>query len=1045
MAILPIELEIRGEEKLAEVQRTLDSMQGGSSSGGGGAPFSPAATDGANQYAAAMNLAGREMVTAGSAYKALESSLRTSYFDNLKTAAMGFATATADVARAVGGALTGAFSALQGMLSTTSGLLGGMAIGKLAMDFINFAGTIDDLSLKTGMSYRELQRFSYAGSLVGVSLEQIANGAIKMQERVASGDKSAVGALNQLGISAEEFKDLEPDAMMEIVATKMGDIANQGEFAAVSMDLMGKSGIALIPFMKTFKEAGDEADRFGFILNDRVIAAGDKAGDAFTKLYTIGKLLIGLPLAEAFDAIAKAANLIRLPQGLQWLVEQAQILGGAFDEDAKGPMRKNPKTGELEQIIPKSPFMRGPAAKNDLLNEDHEKFVKGQIDDELRATQKKQDEARRQAEAWQKELDALSGRGDIKDADKLLKQVNQLGGVGELSAKGVKKFADAMWDAVLAMDAGSKVGDGSKYLQAWAQAGGGMRGLPLTELQNKFFDTGLRQLPVAGVPGLTEMRAPTSLTTSLSQETLDNFALMDQMRSLVRGTIGTGAGPQLMLPGAPGVTQELSQATIDANIKSILRMQLLPEKILRGFTQALSEGMSSAMRGGGFGGFAEGVAGTISSQLTDAFQKRLQAVGGDLSKMSTSSKMLGVAGAGIGVGIDSFFAGKQMGSGKGALMGAGQGALAGTMILPGIGTVIGAGIGALGGAIGGLFKPTQWELQDRQNTQDLAQIRGGVNQTQLSYQLATVGSSWSASQMMGVKDAGALKQMLDDLQGRTDRLKNAMDKYGISWDELGSKAKQAKMDMDAGELIQDFEVLTRAGMGAETVIQKMGGSINTFVQDAIRTGTEVPKAMKPMLDKMISMGLLTDAAGNEMKDLSSITFSNALPDALSKIGDAINNLARALGVAVDTAGNAPGGGGGGGGGGGASAGGGNTGGEPTVDGGPGNPNGWDGYDGGDGWKGGGRYPEENHRGGWAGWSTMHRGGLMDDEIPAILQRGEFVMSRRDVARAGGAGVVSRTRGAGGVGGTVVLNIGGRTMAELVVPEIPGVVKRYGLA
>jgi TP901 family phage tail tape measure protein len=59
-----------------------------------------------------------------------------------------------------------------------------------------------------------------------------------------------------------------------------------------------------------------------------------------------------------------------------------------------------------------------------------------------------------------------------------------------------------------------------------------------------------------------------------------------------------------------------------------------------------------------------------------------------------------------------------------------------------------------------------------------------------------------------------------------------------------------------------------------------------------------------------------------------------------------------------------------------------------------------------------------HRGFHAGGLVMHSGGLAPDEVPAILQRGEFVMSRRATKRLG-TGVLSmlnRMHEGGGIGG-----------------------------
>jgi hypothetical protein len=45
----------------------------------------------------------------------------------------------------------------------------------------------------------------------------------------------------------------------------------------------------------------------------------------------------------------------------------------------------------------------------------------------------------------------------------------------------------------------------------------------------------------------------------------------------------------------------------------------------------------------------------------------------------------------------------------------------------------------------------------------------------------------------------------------------------------------------------------------------------------------------------------------------------------------------------------------------------------------------------------------------------------------------------------GAALTQSAPNAGSGGGTAIINIDGRQIAEAVVPRIPGVVRRYGLA
>jgi hypothetical protein len=186
----------------------------------------------------------------------------------------------------------------------------------------------------------------------------------------------------------------------------------------------------------------------------------------------------------------------------------------------------------------------------------------------------------------------------------------------------------------------------------------------------------------------------------------------------------------------------------------------------------------------------------------------------------------------------------------------------------------------------------------------------------------------------------------------------------------------------------------------------MGGSVQTFIDAALRTGSEVPAGMQPMIEKMIEMGLLTDENGQAFTSLedTGLTFAKTMTEGFDSIVTAIGHLAKALGYDIPEAidkipkeveidinytergkpGSGPG------------SGDNNPGGSSTDD--SGNQT-------------------QYHSGGYV-WPRFHRGG----EVPAILQAGEFVMSKSAVNRIGAGNLARLNRG--GAGGNVSVFISG---------------------
>lgn len=258
----------------------------------------------------------------------------------------------------------------------------------------------------------------------------------------------------------------------------------------------------------------------------------------------------------------------------------------------------------------------------------------------------------------------------------------------------------------------------------------------------------------------------------------------------------------------------------------------------------------------------------------------------------------GAALAGIGAGMDFW---NETGSGSTAsraLNGMMTGASIGS-IVPGIGTAIGAGVGALVGAIRGWMAPTEYELRTRQLGEDRRSAESLLQAPGLERAWNFVGGNvpfdFDFLKTQAHHDPTAVGGYIDDMLAKHDRLEGAMERYGISWEQLGEKAKQSKIDELADEMILDFDVLTQAGADVDFTIGKMSTSINDFVAKALRTGSEVPEAMRPMLQRMTDLGLLTDDAGEKMEDLEGITFSQSFTSGVRDIVSALDRIALLLG------------------------------------------------------------------------------------------------------------------------------------------------------
>ena len=222
-------------------------------------------------------------------------------------------------------------------------------------------------------------------------------------------------------------------------------------------------------------------------------------------------------------------------------------------------------------------------------------------------------------------------------------------------------------------------------------------------------------------------------------------------------------------------------------------------------------------------------------------------------------------------------------------------------ILPGLGSIIGsfAGMlaGKLGGLIGNLFGGKEKEVNKLRDS--FIASAGGIDA--LRKKAAEAGVSLDA--LFAAKDSRkglqtAIEQVTKGLAGWEEShaaLQEAVERYGFTIEELGPKFRQQELDKQAAQLLQDYQLLIASGIENVTVLERMAPAMNEYVNTVIAAGTAIPENMRPALQKMAEMGLLTDEAGNKMENLDGLQFTESLTEGLSRAIDAINRLVAALG------------------------------------------------------------------------------------------------------------------------------------------------------
>ncbi len=164
---------------------------------------------------------------------------------------------------------------------------------------------------------------------------------------------------------------------------------------------------------------------------------------------------------------------------------------------------------------------------------------------------------------------------------------------------------------------------------------------------------------------------------------------------------------------------------------------------------------------------------------------------------------------------------------------------------------------------------------------------------------------WNSSQ----QGAEATKRAIDELNAVLNEqkqdaadLKAAIAEYGFTIEQLGPAMQKQQLTEQAVTLMNQFRLLAGSGIDVGLVVEKMSGKLNDYLNLSIKTGTEVPESMRPIIQKMIEMGTWTDANGVKITDLSAtgLTFSETMTQGfdriVQKLEEVINKIAGASGA-----------------------------------------------------------------------------------------------------------------------------------------------------
>jgi hypothetical protein len=534
-------------------------------------------------------------------------------------------------------------------------------LASAGVDVIHFGSHLLDLQAQTGLTTDELQRLNFAGSQVGLGIDQVASGISKFQKNLVEDGDKAAGALYKLGLSADQLLAMSPGQMFETMAEKLAAIPDPAQRTAIAIELLGKSGAELLPLLTANIK---DLEAGASVMSKTTIENLDRLDDAWAKL----KINVGSAIG---DIIGKMTSLEGISVGV-WdavgggnvsavLDAWRDLTGGATDSAAaiEEVAKKQLKWGQSADIA-------RPSIQTiiDLSN-----GMKRSFDDQQAAQKKATDEIDRL-------VDTLSGKA-VADKVKALDAA-----VRDMVNKGLK-VPDAEFPAFI------------QNLNKWELAG-----VPLTPMLQDIWAANIDMASsgikvnsnvldlIRNLPRLSDSWKDVDRATIDTQIAVDNFGR----------SIRPGSDLHTFLKGFPDLTPAVKRAWDQEIAQPARDAQWAHQNFLNAVDQEGDRFVHAI--GHGFQGLKDAAYG-VFNDILEYFERHL--IDGMIESLFTGTNQMsgmfsGLAGAfGGGGGVAGTVAGA-----AGSAAGGGGGAAGGAAGAGGaaIGASLAIGLGVAGAAAG---------------------------------------------------------------------------------------------------------------------------------------------------------------------------------------------------------------------------------------------------------------------------------------------------------------------------------------------------------
>jgi len=858
-------------------------------------------------------------------------------------------------------------------------------------------GQINDLSEKMAISTEETSKLKFAADVAGGSIDEVANAMFNMERRLGEGGKEAekiAQGLGRIGLSVEDIMALNPGERFLEIADAFRKNTDETNRSTTAFELWNRQGRDLVPLvMKPLKELADQSEQLGVIWSEQDAKAAEDLEIASRKLHKEWESMwvnIGKEFIPKLHSLFDAWTLLLNPTGTGPNPFTSKDLWNQVIPEIKNA---GDKTKDLAKAAG-DPLLEGwsvklkKAADGNKAVADSAAIVVGTTADEL----EKLITLSKVTDTWGLGIGQLVQRVPdlnthlITQRDAIAAIVDELLPLTTFMPRLTQYDEDLAEDidmglvpAYAKLTAGVKAynTEAIKSATATSESSSGLKDIQtvLGGLSKDFV-----QLSQITGDSFSKFSQNVGLGIKAADQLTKTITVLDSLTKLNAQSVTEGAAAWLAFAG---VLWQVGQALDNASQQEqdLTRMNEVIEQLRTDFGTRLPESLEATIN-------AQRKAFFMSNQFREALQgvRDDLLVPGDPGRRFEEFTRQAAEAFNLAKEIEAL-------GGAGALSGEQLAAVSHQVdilvdLMGKAGPIGHQAAAALADAFGEFGDTLTISKEQAQKLFDEIQQGGQV----------------------GADAAKAVNALFKAQEPDFKALTETAKKYGLTLAELGPKFQQADITGKAKALLGDIEPLLKQGADYGAIINHTAGAFNEIVQEALKTGQQVPENMRPYLEALAASGQLLDENGEKMTNLDRINFGQSLQDATNDLTKALEHLSDIL-----------------------------TGNLPDD-------------------------AEQSAKDIQGALSSIHPPAIhvpIVYDLPPVPGPGQPTASSTTAPasarvlaftpRSGPAvltaaqtqAIVASAPAAGG-GGTVVLQVDGRTMAEIVVPNIPGVVERYAL-